>query len=469
MDDFLFVLGSNYKLSLAELDACLKSEIFKGNINDYSSNIASVKFDKLLEHEHYVDEIETIQYYLGGTQKIAKIFDFFNIHTLRNAFPRRIENFNEVKRERKKIKKILENCLERIFRKIEDEDIFFAVSIYPNLFDDKYYRDVLVKHFLPFLNKNISKILKEKKANKAIYFKYPEKNIKSGNLNPIFPHHVIKYELLKQNRTELIFGITEEGCYIARTFTADDPNFKRKVDEERPHKDFKSSISPKLGIMMLNFLNIFENRHQKRILDPFVGNGTIALFALLEDFYIYGSDIDRKKVDQTITNIKWLQKELEIPPIPNISKRFRTIDIKNLSKTFDSNFFDGIVTEPNLGPFYKEEPYSTEATELFETKLKPLYTSIFEEAYKILKEKSRICIVAPSISLVDDTRDIRMDVQKLATQNNFKPIPLISANRIVNKSNEILQFRKKKLYSIMDTKPGQIIKRKIFVFKKNKK
>jgi len=466
MDDFLFILGSNWKLSLAELDMCLKSNTFKGKINDYSSNIATVKFDTLLNQDHYVDNLETLQYFLGGTQKIARIFDFFNIHTLKNAFPLRIDNFNQVKRERKKIKRILENSLERIFRKIKDEDIFFAVSIYPNLFDDKYYREVLVKHFLPFLNKNISKILKEKNANKAIYFKYPEKNINSGNLNPIFPHHVIKYELLKQNRAELIFGITEEGCYVARTFTADDPNFKRKVDEERPHKDFKSSISPKLAIMMLNLLNLFENRHQRTILDPFVGNGTIALFALLEDFNIYGSDIEKQKVEHTKRNIQWLQKELEIPPIQNLSKRFRTIDIKNLSDNFETEFFDGIITEPNLGPFYKEEPYSTEAIKLFETKLEPLYTTIFEESHKILKSNRRICIIAPSISLVDNTSDIRMDVQKFATKNNFKPIALLTAERITNKSNEILQFRKQKLYSIMDTKKGQIIKRKIYVFEK---
>ncbi len=70
--------------------------------------------------------------------------------------------------------------------------MFFAVSIYPNLYDEKYYSDVLVKHFLPFLNKEIMEILKQKGARKSLYYQYPEKYIKSGNLNPIFPHHIIK-------------------------------------------------------------------------------------------------------------------------------------------------------------------------------------------------------------------------------------------------------------------------------------
>ena len=71
--------------------------------------------------------------------------------------------------------------------KINKESIFFTISIYPNLFDDLYYKDIIIKHFLPFLNKKIVKILKEKGANKALYFKYPQKMIDSGNLNPIFP------------------------------------------------------------------------------------------------------------------------------------------------------------------------------------------------------------------------------------------------------------------------------------------
>ena len=75
------------------------------------------------------------------------------------------------------------------------------------------------------------KLANENGAKKSLYYKYPEENINSGNLNPIFPHHVIKYGLFNKDRAEIIFGITEEGFYIARTFTCDDPNFKKKTDE----------------------------------------------------------------------------------------------------------------------------------------------------------------------------------------------------------------------------------------------
>ncbi len=466
MKEFIFVLGSNWKLSLAELEVFLKSKEFKGKIIDYSSNIAVVKFDKLLEEKYYVDKLETLQYYLGGTQKIGKAFEFIDIHSLKRAFPLHIHNFNHVKEEREKIKSVLDIILPQVFPSIEKENVFFAVSIYPELFDETYYKEVLVKHFLPFLNKKISNKLKQKKANKAIYFRYPQNKIDSGNLNPIFPHHIIRYELLKENRAEIIFGITEEGCYIARTFTADNPNFKRKIDEQRPFKDYKDSIPPKLAIMMLNFLKIVKNRHDKKILDLFVGNGDIALFALVEDFLFYGTDDDKQKIKRTIKNVKWLQKELELEPIPNLNERFRKVSLKNLSNEFQTKYFDGIVTKPNLGPFYTEKPYYTQALEIVETKLEPLYNNIFRESYKILKPGSRICIVAPSISIMDDKKDLRLNIENLAINNGFTKVPLISSKRIANKSNEQLQFRKHKLYSILDAKKNQIIKRKIYVFEK---
>lgn len=467
MDLSLFVLGSNWKLSLAELDQFLKSKRFKGEIVDYSSNIAVVEFDSLLDEKYYVDKLEQLQYYLGGTQKIGRVFEFLNLHLLRKAFPMHVHNFNEVKEKRERIKRDLDNALNHIFPTVKGKKIFFAVSIYPELFDKDYYKEVLVKHFLPFLNKTISKKLKKKDAKKSIYFRYPQDKIDSGNLNPIFPHHVIRYELLKEHRAEIIFGITEEGCYIARTFTADNPNFKRKIDEERPHKEYKDSIPPKLAIMMLNFLNIMDNRHQKKVLDLFVGNGDIALFALVEDFLFYGTDEDQKSINQTIENIKWLQKELELEPIPNLTKRVKKVALQNLSSKFESNFFDGIVTKPNLGPSYTERPYYTQALELVKTKLEPMYKTIFREANKLLKPGCRICTIAPSISIMDDKKDLRLNIENIAIQNDFSKIPLITSDRIVNKSNERLQFRKHKLYSIMDAKEDQIIKRKLYVFEKN--
>ena len=76
MSRFLFVLGSNWKLSLAELDNYLKNSQNEGKIIDYSGNIAVVEFDNIEQSAHYVNKLMEIQYILGGSQKIAKIYDY---------------------------------------------------------------------------------------------------------------------------------------------------------------------------------------------------------------------------------------------------------------------------------------------------------------------------------------------------------------------------------------------------------
>jgi len=465
MNRFLVVLGRNWQLSLAELDNVLKYSQFKGRITDYSANIAIVEFDDLHEEKLYANRLMELQYILGGTQKIAEIFDFIDIQTTHFAFPLKIEKYKQIDFKRKEILKVIDSCLKKVFPRIKNESIFFAVSIYPNLYDDNYYSEVLLKYFLPFLNKGIMALLKENGAEKSLYYKYPQENIDAGNLNPIFPHHVIKYGLFNKDRAEIIFGFTEEGFYIARTLTCDDPNFKKRIDEERPFKEFKSAISPKLSIIMLNFLNLFEQREKKTILDPFVGNGTILMFALIEDFNIYGADIDENKVKNTIRNLNWLLNELEESVPYMLNERIKSGDINQLSSTLNVNIIDGICTEPELGPFYKQKPYYTEIKDLIESKLNPLYKAIFREGFKVLAPKGRISIIAPIFSTIDGG-DLQLNVEDMANFYKFKLIPMLDLDRIVNKSNNKLQFKIGHVRAILDAKKNQIVKRKLFVFEK---
>ena len=214
----------------------------------------------------------------------------------------------------------------------------------------------------------------------------------------------------------------------------------------------------------MNFLNLFENREDMKILDPFVGNGTTLLFALLQDFQIFGSDVDEIKVKKATRNINWLLELLEEEIPFFINERVLNVDVKEISSCFEQ--MDGILTEPELGPYYLEKPYYLQVKELFETKLEPLYDAFFREAYKVLKDKGRICFIAPIINTIDGN-DVQIDISKIASKFNFKQIPLINPDRFFNKSNPKLQIFHKSHKTLIDTKKGQIIKRKIFVFEKN--
>ncbi|MFX1447579.1 MAG: hypothetical protein ACFFCG_05525, partial [Promethearchaeota archaeon] len=127
--------------------------------------------------------------------------------------------------------------------------------------------------------------------------------------------------------------------------------------------------------------------------------------------------------------------------------------------------FDGIATEPELGPFFNQKPYYSEIKILIDQKLKPIFEATFREAYMVLKPKARISIVAPIFTTADGG-DLPLNIEELAKKHNFKPIPLLDLNRIANKSNKKLQFQQKHVKAMIDTKKGQIVKRKIFVFEK---
>ncbi len=213
-------------------------------------------------------------------------------------------------------------------------------------------------------------------------------------------------------------------------------------------------------------MNIFEKRHGKKILDPFVGNGTIALFGTLQDFQVYASDNNEQKVMNTRRNLVWLLELLE-EEIPSfINERILKIDARKLSDFFEPEFFDGICTEPELAPFFLEKPYYNQVRDLIDGKLEPLYDQFFAEAYKILKPKCRISFIAPVINTIDGN-DVQVNIEKLASKNHFKLIPLLNTSRIVRKSNNKLQFRRQSLKTIMDVKKSQIVKRKIYILEKN--
>ena len=72
MERFIFILGSNWQLSIAELDNVLKNSYFKGKITDYSANIAIVEFETLHEEKYFINNLMQLQFLLGGTQKICK-------------------------------------------------------------------------------------------------------------------------------------------------------------------------------------------------------------------------------------------------------------------------------------------------------------------------------------------------------------------------------------------------------------
>jgi len=458
MARFIFILGRNWRLSLAEINMILSKAPYEGRIIDYSASAAIVELDKETKDKN----LDRLMFQLGGTQKIGTLLDFVDKRTLLSAFPEEITlEYNIQNKERKRIGNILKDVVFPVFGKIQPVKYFIANSIYAITFQKTYYK-TLVQHFLPFANKEWITILKSKGAKNVVYYRYPEEKIEKGTLNPLFPHHFWAYNLFQDYRKELLYVMTEEGMYIGVTINVTNANEIKKLDEERPYKDPKSSIPPKFAKIMIQLLNLNRPFGTNRILDPFCGSGTILMFAHSLGIQTFGMDIDQERIKGTMRNLKWISKILENPrPIP--SPQYKVGDIVSLATIFEKYLFDGIISEPYLVPFYRDLPRYAEIEEVMEKTVIPSYTALFSEGFKILKSNHRIVVTSPSIETVDGGR-YHIELESIADEHGFSALQIYGEKPIPEKVDPDLQLFKDK-YSLYDDK-SEIIRRRFHIFEK---
>jgi tRNA G10 N-methylase Trm11 len=253
--------------------------------------------------------------------------------------------------------------------------------------------------------------------------------------------------------------------HIGYTINVSNSNEIKKLDEQRPFKDAKSSIPPKFAKIMIDLLDLNRPYSGNRILDPFCGAGTILMFAHSQGIQTYGLDIDQKRSAGALKNIKWISKILENPQKATASQ-YRTGDISTLEKIFSDIKFDGIVTEPFLLPFYRELPRYNELLPIMEKTVIPTYRKLLTEGFKVLKSDRRIVITTPEVETLDGGR-FRIHIEEMAQEVGFELTPIYGKKFIAEKSDQDLQlfFDKKSLY---DDK-SEIIRREFHIFEKREK
>ncbi len=460
MDKYIFILGRNWRLALAEVDLVLQLPEYMGQITDYSANTAIVEFEK----DQSLEQIGDLMIRLGSVQKIGKMIDFMDKETFEKAFPIDIEaNRAGVFSGRKYLDDTLNDLIYELFPNIEGEKFFVANSIYPEEFSDEYYQ-ILIKYGLHYLNKFFNVRLKEQGAKNAIYYRYPQKNIDSGHLNPIFPHHFFKYELYLPNRVELLYCLTEEGTYIGKTLTVSDSNFQKEMDEERPYKDHRQSIPPKFAKTLISLLGISSPLKNHKVYDPFCGAGTILQFAHMLSIDFFGSDIDPAKVDASRANVKYTGQLMEQPlSDKTLEKKIFQCDIAEINTKFKPNSLDGIITEPVLLPYYRVSPSYQDTMKKIE-EIKSRYEFLLKHSYELLKPGARLCVVAP-IVITDNKQRVKLPLELMAKKEGFTPIRLLNEDRFVEKERPKFKISLHRYKSILDTGSKRVI-REFFLFQK---
>jgi len=162
-------------------------------------------------------------------------------------------------------------------------------------------------------------------------------------------------------------------------------------DLGRPFQNPKESIPPKIARIMVNLTSLSSG---SRLLDPFCGIGTILQEASILGLQVFGSDLDRKRVSETISNLKWLNETYNLE-IGDISDRIFTADATQLSKYMRVEM-DGIATEPILLPPLKRFPSEEEAEGILQIARKTYETSL-PEMSNVLKKGGKLVLVTPYI------------------------------------------------------------------------
>ncbi|MCF7794888.1 methyltransferase domain-containing protein [Patescibacteria group bacterium] len=335
MYKYIFILGSNPGLSLAEI-----LNIF--NIKEYTlfAEALLVESDKEINIKSAIDR-------LGGTIKIAEYKTELECKGLK-------EDIAEL---------IYEEALNRDKGKFN-----YAMSLYGNV--NVNYKDLAI---------GIKNILR----TKAVSSRWVKVQGKEKNLSSASVYH---NKLLDKNGVELLLIANNKTVIVAKTIAVQSFIDYSKRDYGRPERDSLSGmIPPKLAKMMLNLSGA---EGLDKLLDPFCGSGTIINEALsLGLKNLYGFDISKKAVEDTKNNLKWLEKEYS----QNISKvEIKELDVRKVSQYLSQSSIDVVCTEPYLGPQRgKIEAKAVKA------ELDNLYSQALAELYKVLKPKAKVVMIWP--------------------------------------------------------------------------
>jgi len=351
MEKYIFILGKNQELSLAELESYFETNEYENEIIEKTDNFVVFGINKPLDE---------IIHHLGGTIKIARVEKIIsNNQNIEDYLNDLIPNKNESK--------------------------YFGLSLYPigkpRASDFKLSRKLLM-----FV----------KKRTKLKFLPFP----KTRRIPELTHVEVIKKRLIEDS-FEVVVAIGEKK-YLGKTIQVHNPFEFKKRDVDRPVQRPIFSIPPRLAKIMIN---LSRCKPKQKLLDPFCGIGTIIQESLLEGVDTIGVDIDESVIRDAINNIEWLNREYDLK-LDKIDKMVVHGDAKKLSENFPKNSFDAIVTEPYLGPPLPRYIDRQEANQTI-GELKPLFQTAFQEFSRIIKSNGRLVIVIPSIRVDDGI--VKMD------------------------------------------------------------
>ena len=187
------------------------------------------------------------------------------------------------------------------------------------------------------------------------------------------------------------------------------PKEWKKRDEKRPQKDNKEIISIRLARILLNLTGLKKNQ---TVLDPFCGYGTIIQEALVLGLNAVGVEKNTQKAQAAEKNAKWIQRQNKTLQ----RARFFNKDTARLSEFLKTTDFDGVTTEPVLGPYLYHRPTPNLAHRIIRD-LIPLYETVFEQLARVSAKGTPVAIIFPVFKFPTQT----MRIPETVFSKHFAP------------------------------------------------
>ncbi len=446
MTDYVFILGKNWLLSVAELLVYLNDQGLQCRIKDHSNMAVIVDIPQKLSDEQLFD----IQSSLGGCFKTGRVLGEYDIRLAMKAFP---ERGTPDKDSREKIQRC--EWIKTAWPRPDSAHIKFGVSTYVS--SDGLHVDA--RKMTLAINEYVKEHLLQLGARKASYYIYnePDRRRPERANTALWPQTISQHALLRPPNAEILVALTKHRMYVGKTVAVYDSVFQQYRDEERPYVEVATSTSPKLCRALLNFAGA---RSGDTVLDPFCGTGTVLMEAALLDMKCLGIDIDKNAVSGTINNLKWLGAQLKSPIEFNIIHG----DARRASDILKRHV-DAIAFEPDLGPTYDTPPSQSDAMRSV-VELTNLYQEALQSLAKCLRPHGRVGMTIPLVNTQQEA--VSVDLAQMLDGTGLHVVRMIPAESLATslhrgQPTRLLPDRER----IPERKRGQIVQREVIMLKRD--
>jgi tRNA G10 N-methylase Trm11 len=432
MQTILFISGKNWKLSLAELTAYLKAREVKFNVEFFSKEFFTFTFENDFNASTIPD--------LGGTIKVGEKKTSISTEIIKEAF------LEKNKKAQSKITETLasSSLVEEINKFAEK--LFFGVSV--------YCTENSFRPFSGIIQRFVGSAIKDelKGFGKKSKFMGFSKDRKAAQLSHV---EVLKKNLV-ENKSEVLLCIGKEETWVAQTVAVHNPFEFQKRDVYKPVQRKIFGMPPRIARIMVNLSSCTPG---KVLLDPFCGVGTVLQEALLERANVVGVDVNPWCVKASNENLEWIKREYNLE---NAEFRVLQGDVGRLAEKVGQETVDCIVTEPDLGPALRQVPTGPYAQKIIE-KLTPLFFSLAEQTYRVLKENGRLVLVTPYI-ITRSGQSVTMPLGRKLEKIGFKLVQPFSKDMFSQDNANLQQLIG--LSSLVEIDERHKIGREIHVYKK---